>query len=239
MLHAGQPSVNILGVGDVLFGRDVPAGRMVQTFYPVSFANQVSIVDMNMRPGPSAYPRPDCPAPFRSCAMGTNPGRTHRFYTGTPVVKFGWGLSYTTWKYSVASSSSGTVSLAPLRRILATKQSRGGMIRAAHVAAAGAAVDIKVEVTNTGDIDADDSVLGFLVPPGAGKGGVPLQTLYGFERVHVRAGQTVTVSIPAQYTDFSVVARDGGRAALSGAWTARFGVPAPGMGHAEYTVDAV
>ena len=36
-------------------------------------------------------------------------------------------------------------------------------------------------------------VLGFLVPPGAGERGVPLQTLFGFERVHVKAGQTVMV----------------------------------------------
>ena len=71
-------------------------------------------------------------------------------------------------------------------------------------------MDGKVTVSNTGGVDADDAVLGFLVPPGAGMGGVPLQTLYGFTRVHVKAGQSVTVSIPAQYTDFSVVGRDAG-----------------------------
>ena len=100
-------------------------------------------------------------------------------------------------------------------------------------------MDGKVTVSNTGGVDADDAVLGFLVPPGAGKDGVPLQTLYGFTRVHVKAGQSVTVSIPAQYTDFSVVGRDAGRRALAGTWTARFGVAAPGMGYAEHPVDAV
>jgi len=25
--------------------------------------------------------------------MGINPGRTHRFYTGKPVIPFGFGLS--------------------------------------------------------------------------------------------------------------------------------------------------
>ena len=38
-------------------------------------------------------------------------------------------------------------------------------------------------------------VLGFLKPPGAGVAGVPLQTLYGFDRVHVPAGKTVAVEL--------------------------------------------
>jgi hypothetical protein len=43
--------------------------------------------------------RPDCDqkcakppmhgGPCGSCPMGTNPGRTYRFYTGKPVVPFG------------------------------------------------------------------------------------------------------------------------------------------------------
>jgi pre-mRNA-splicing factor SYF2/beta-D-xylosidase 4 len=54
-------------------------------------------------------------------------------------------------------------------------------------------VSYVVNVTNTGTIDADDVVLGFIKPPGAGTNGVPLQTLFGFERVHVKAGETVQV----------------------------------------------
>jgi hypothetical protein len=34
VLYAGQPSVQTLGVADVLFGAAPPAGRMVQTLYP-------------------------------------------------------------------------------------------------------------------------------------------------------------------------------------------------------------
>ena len=37
ILHAGQPSVNSLGVADVLFGRRVPAGRTVTTMMPAAF----------------------------------------------------------------------------------------------------------------------------------------------------------------------------------------------------------
>ena len=41
-------------------------------------------------------------------------------------------------------------------------------------------------------------------PPGAGTGGVPLQTLYGFDRVHVPAGKTITVEL---YPSVSAAAR--------------------------------
>eukprot|EP01052_Picozoa_sp_SAG31_P071318 SAG31_NODE_30230_length_384_cov_0.491228_1_plen_87_part_10 len=36
-----------------------------------------------------------------------------------------------------------------------------------------------VNVTNSGNMDAVDVVLGFLAPPGAGENGVPLQVLFG------------------------------------------------------------
>ena len=50
ILYVGQPSVQCLGVGDVLFGKVAAAGRMVQTLYPASFQHMLSIFDMNMRP---------------------------------------------------------------------------------------------------------------------------------------------------------------------------------------------
>ena len=52
ILEAGQPSVTVLGVGDIAFGKRSPAGRMVQMVYPASFVDEVSMFDFNMRPGP-------------------------------------------------------------------------------------------------------------------------------------------------------------------------------------------
>lgn len=57
VVHAGQPSDSSLGVGDVLFGTKVPAGRAIQTVHPSSWQYGLSIFDMNMRPGVSAFPR--------------------------------------------------------------------------------------------------------------------------------------------------------------------------------------
>ena len=63
-----------------------------------------------------------------------------------------------------------------------------GRIFPAHalLGAAAPLVNYEVNVTNTGSVDSDEVVLGFLKPPGAGTNGVPLQTLYGFERVHLK-----------------------------------------------------
>eukprot|EP00440_Ansanella_granifera_P058946 gb/GFBE01063890.1/.p1 GENE.gb/GFBE01063890.1/~~gb/GFBE01063890.1/.p1 ORF type:complete len:787 (+),score=165.40 gb/GFBE01063890.1/:1-2361(+) len=224
ILHVGQPSVQTLGIGDVLFGKSVPAGRTIQTVYPASYADQISIFDFNMRPGPSKWPRPDCPREqWGHCPMGTNPGRTHRFYTGKAVIPFGFGLSYTTFKYSMATAPT-SVSLNTLREQLATVQRGGKYPKMADIEAAGPAVQYAVSVTNTGDVDADDAVLGFLTPPGAGKDGVPLQTLFGFERVHVKAGETVTVWLYPSLADFTHVDLAGTRHALPGAYKVHFGV---------------
>jgi hypothetical protein len=105
----------------------------------------------------------------------------------------------------------------------------------------GPAIQYTVNVTNTGSTDADDVVLGFLTPPGAGKDGVALQTLFGFERVHVKAGETVSVNLYPQLTDFAHVDLSGDRAALPGEYRVAFGVAAAasqGMGYAEATLLA-
>jgi beta-D-xylosidase 4 len=99
-----------------------------------------------------------------------------------------------------------------------------------------------VEVTNTGPVDADDVVLGFLKPPGAGVAGTPLQTLFGFERVHVPKGKTVKVYLGSTIRDFVQVNQHGKHHAVSGEYVVQFGVPETaqhGMGFATTSVIAV
>jgi beta-D-xylosidase 4 len=255
IVHTGQPSVTMLGVGDVLFGKKPPAGRMIQTIYPESYMDEISIFDFNMRPGPSAFVRPDCDqkcdappmhgGPCGSCPMGTNPGRTHRFYTGKAVTPFGYGLSYTTFSYDLKSAPTGTVSLDAVRDMIAQTKSDGRIFPAhALLGAAAPLVNYEVNVTNTGSVDSDEVVLGFLKPPGAGTNGVPLQQLYGFERVHVPAGKTVLVQLYPSLADFSQVDGNGERYDLPGEYTFHFGVGGEhagtkGMGYAEHKITMV
>jgi hypothetical protein len=225
----GQPSVAVEGTLDAVFGRTpdgravAMAGRMSQMTYPASFVGEVDMYDFGMRPGPSAWP------------PGTNPGRTYRFYTGTPVLTYGFGLSFTTWTYTPVPGPTPPTALARAARA-AVEHAAAGVVGHIPKSLQAVAADFFVNVTNTGAVDSDDVVLGFLVPPGAGVDGVPLQELFGFERVFVRAGETVTVYLGAQGVRFTQADKDGVRRFLAGDYTVRFGVreaAASGMGFAE------
>jgi hypothetical protein len=217
ILICGQPSVQVVGAGDVLFGKTLdgrpvaPAGRMSQMTYPAAYVDQVSMFDFGMRPGPSAWP------------PGTNPGRTYRFYTGTPVLPFGYGLSYTTWAYTPLPDPMPPVSLARVEAA-ALAHAAAGVLGHVPASLQETAAQFWVNVTNSGSVDSDDVVLGFLVPPGAGVDGVPLQELFGFQRVFVPAGQTVTVYLGAQGVRFTQAGVDGVRRVLRGEYKVRFGV---------------
>jgi pre-mRNA-splicing factor SYF2/beta-D-xylosidase 4 len=107
------------------------------------------------------------------------------------------------------------------------------------VAAATPLAGFVVNVTNTGSVDADDVVLGFVKPPGAGQNGVPLQSLFDFSRVHVPAGQTVSVQMYPALTEYTQIDVSGTRQVLEGAYTFFFGVKETvegGMGYAEHTL---
>jgi hypothetical protein len=199
--------------------------------YPADIVNQVSLFDFGMRPGPSAWP------------PGTNPGRTYRFYTGTAVIPYGYGLSYTTWQYTPLPDptppAAAAASAFAAVRAAAEAHAATGPVGVIPASLQTVAVSYYLNVTNTGSVDADDVVLGFLVPPGAGTNGVPLQQLFGFERVHVPAGQTVTVYLGAQGYYFTQPDADGVRHALPGEYGVRFGVReglGQGMGFAEIKV---
>ena len=64
----------------------------------------------------------------------TMKGRTYRYYEGTPLYPFGYGLSYTSFKYS-------NLSIRPQR------------------VQAGENVTVSVTLTNTGSFDADEVIV--------------------------------------------------------------------------------
>ena len=102
ILIAGYPGeMGGLAIAMTLFGDHSPGGKLTQTWYDADFINGCSMFDMNMRPDK------------QGCK-----GRTYRFFTGTPVFKFGTGLSYATFgvkqpslrTFEHARSSSSTLS---------------------------------------------------------------------------------------------------------------------------------
>jgi len=197
---------------------------------------------MGMRPGPSNFPAPSCTTqPQSKCPNATNPGRTYRFYTGETVLPFGYGLSYSTFSYSTArvdavsklplsaTDASRPVSLAPVRALVErTKAAHRTFFAQAELDAAAPMVTYQVNVTNTGSVDADDAVLGFLTPPGNGTDGVPIKQLFGFERVHVKAGETVSVYLYPALSEFTQVNAAGLREVIAGEYSVGFGEPRSG-----------
>ena len=43
IIHVGQPSITFYGIEEILFGMKSPAGRTIQTIYPASYADEISI----------------------------------------------------------------------------------------------------------------------------------------------------------------------------------------------------
>jgi hypothetical protein len=242
VLHTGQPSVTILGISELLFGKVSPAGRTIQTVYPAAYQNEISIFDFGMRPGPSTFARPDCFGKEPDCPRGTNPGRTYKFYTGKAVVPFGFGLSYSSFRYSLAATPSAVVSLQPVRNMLAATSEAGRVFPSlALLSTAAPLVEYRVNVTNTGSVPADDVVLGFLTPPGAGVNGVPLKQLFGFDRIHLQPGETKSVYLYPNLRDFTQVGEAGERAAVPGTYTVSFGIEetaTQGQGYVAHSVTA-
>lgn len=177
ILYTGYPSQSGGdALADVLLGKFNPAGRLTQTWYPASFTDAVSMFDMGMRPSASS------------------PGRGYRFYTGPTVYTFGSGLSYTTFKYEWATApaagltvSAGEFGVAGDRSWLQAKVT----------------TSFSVTVTNTGKIAGDDVVLAFVTPPGAGTDGQPLKQLIGFERVHLKPGQSQSIFFSLRDVDIA------------------------------------
>lgn len=212
MVWMGYPGM--LGgqaMADVLFGAAVPAGRLPVTFYESDFVNQVRMINMNFRPGL-------CGGEAEPC---TNPGHTHRFYTGTPVFAFGHGLSYTTFQYMWGQPPMQSISVGPLR---ALAQGRESMAHVPPADAAGEFASFQVNVTNTGSLAADDVVLCFLEPPGAGTDGTPLQLLAGFQRIHLKAGQTSELTFAVSARHFLLAGESGEPTVRTGPWSIRVGV---------------
>lgn len=102
-------------------------------------------------------------------------GRTYLYFQGDPLYPFGHGLSYTTFEYTNFSLRGGT--LEPGGNITAT----------AHV-------------TNSGGRDGD-AVVQLYVHVSAGTVQRPIKQLVNFDRVHLKAGQSTTVSFVLPYDD--------------------------------------
>jgi beta-glucosidase len=142
--HNGQEEGT--SIAEVVFGDYNPAGRLVQTWVR-SLDQLPPMMDYNIRKG-----------------------RTYMYFQGEPLYPFGYGLSYTTFRYSKLRASAGKLK-------------------------ADGEIKVSVDVKNTGARDGEE-VVQLYVHHLKSKVERPGKELRGFERVAIPRGLTKTVTIP-------------------------------------------
>jgi beta-glucosidase len=143
MAHASQDEGTALA--QVLFGEYNPGGHLATT-WPASLDQEPPMMDYNIRDG-----------------------RTYMYFKGKPLYPFGYGLSYTTFRYANLRTSAASLD-------------RNG------------AVTISVDVANTGS-RSGDAVVQLYVKHMKSKVTRPREELEGFERVSLAPNETKTVEI--------------------------------------------
>ena len=97
-------------------------------------------------------------------------GRTYMYDEHEPLFSFGFGLTYTTFKYNKMEVQKKSIKK-------------------------GESTDIKIHIENKGDFDSDEVVQLYVSFP-ASKVERPKIALKGFKRIHIPKGETKTVVIP-------------------------------------------
>ncbi|MGA3135820.1 MAG: glycoside hydrolase family 3 C-terminal domain-containing protein [Terracidiphilus sp.] len=165
-------------VAETLSGRNNPGARLPVTFYK----------DVSQLP------------PFEDYAMK---GRTYRYFEGTPLYPFGYGLSYTTFSYSGLTVPTITVP-------------------------AGSPVVVDVTVTNTGRRAGDEVAQLYLEFPEVP--GAPLRALRGFQRVHLETGASQKLRFELSPRDLSMVTDAGEPIVAEGEYAVSIGGGQPHTG---------
>lgn len=132
-------------IAEALFGLVNPAGRLVAT-WPSSMDQLPQMMDYDIRHG-----------------------RTYMYFNGQPLFPFGYGLSYSTFKYSNLQVS--------------------GQLKV------GGEIAVSVAVTNTSN-RAGDEVVQMYVKHVNSLVARPKEELKGFRRVMLAAGETKTIRLP-------------------------------------------
>ncbi|GAA3741648.1 glycoside hydrolase family 3 C-terminal domain-containing protein [Flavobacterium ginsengisoli] len=142
---------------DVLFGDYNPAGRLPVTFYK-SDSDLPLFTDYKME------------------------NKTYRYFKGTPLYGFGYGLSYTEFKYSE--------------------------LKIPEKIKKGQPITISVKVTNSGKMEGEEVSQLYLVNLDSTIK-ARLKSLKGFERFNLKPGQSTVVSFNLSPEDLSYVTEDG------------------------------
>jgi beta-glucosidase len=174
-------------LADALFGAYNPGGRLPLT-YPRSLEDVPDFADYSML------------------------GRTYRYSDKTPLYPFGYGLSYTRFRYSELRLSSER--LGP-----------------------GDTLEVSVTVTNTGD-RAGDEVVELYLKDLEASCRVPKHDLRGFERITLAPGASQRVSFRLGARELSLIDESGARVLEPGRFRVWLGGSQPDARSLELTGNA-
>jgi len=138
--------------------------------------------------------------PFENYHMD---GRTYRFFKGEPLYPFGHGLSYTRFEYSGFSVSSPSV--------LPTQN-----------------VTVSATVENGGTREGDEVVQLYLTDVEASVR-VPIRSLAGIERVHLKPGERRVINFTIEPRQLAVITDDGRQVVEPGEFKVTIGGKQPGF----------
>ncbi|KAH6853970.1 glycoside hydrolase family 3 protein [Chaetomium sp. MPI-CAGE-AT-0009] len=197
ILFAGYPGQSGgTAVLNAITGASPPAGRLPVTQYPASYAEQVPMTDMSLRPA------------------GTNPGRTYRWLPANKtVLPFGYGLHYTQFQ--------ARLGVFPTLNLTTT-----GLLAGCTGASPNPPPTppdlcpfphpISVWITNTGPLTSDYVALVFATGE-FGPRPYPQRTLVGYKRARgVAPGETVGVVVEVVVGDLARVDERGDRVLFPG-----------------------
>ena len=123
----------------------------------------------------TTYKSDDDLPPFEDYSMAN---RTYRYFKGEPRYPFGYGLSYTTFAYS------------PIECTPEIKT--------------GNSIQVTTTVRNTGKREGDEVVQLYVIHPQSGNIRIPLRSLKGFSRIHLKAGEEQTVKFTLSPEDLAL-----------------------------------
>lgn len=138
--------------------------------------------------------------PFEDYSMAN---RTYRYFKGEVRYPFGYGLSYTRFSYE-------TPQLPP-------------------ESSTGEPVSVQVKVTNSGNLDGDEVVQLYVVHPQNANERIPNCALKGFERIHLRKGESRTVTFTLSPEELALTDKKGNLIQTAGSIQIYTGGGQPGM----------
>lgn len=124
----------------------------------------------------TTYMSDDDLPPFEDYSMAN---RTYRYFKDEVRYPFGYGLSYTSFQYSDP--------------------------KAPTTIKTGNEVKIEAFVSNIGEREGDEVVQLYVVHPQDGQKRIPLRSLKGFKRIHLKKGENRTVSFTLTPEDLALV----------------------------------